>query len=503
MTAPQVDIDQLRRQFPEEVQRFFDAIVQAKFDEIQQDINTINWRIDWINEELDWIDEVIDNAAEQAAQEAKDEFIEEAWEEVVALLRPYIAEEIKDWVFNEFDNSRLKFFVAESSIVEAVADKDDNTIYIWKKVVNTMTIYVNMNQTDPSSMVTYWDDAEDLEAWSEEFDDFFWAYPCLLKDWVEVCKLDPNDITKDIDWNSVDITSWAAWDAMVCFPKRWLKISTDTNTNIMTVSISKVEKAWYNLFAFLRWNVVNDKFYYSIFEWYDDWTKLRSLSWKTPTVNKTIWEFRTKANANWSWYDLWAFYQYTYIVASAIIKYKSLNSQAFLGRWYVDKTSSWAPVTTWATNTRWRDYWVTTAWTDANVNRVKYQWIEDIFGNIRDWVDWCQTDASRNILTATTDFWNAASYTNQWSSWFGSNSGWWVTKVQGTNTMWFIPKAFDWSSSTAFCDYGFVCTSCVLACGGYWSTTDYSGLFYLNMYYAASSANSAVGSRLMFLWNGD
>lgn len=501
MPAPQVDIDQLRRQFPEEVQRFFDAIIQAKFADVQQQFEQIDTKIGQIDEKLVEVDEEIDNAAQQAAQQAKDEFIEEAWEEVVALLRPYIATELREWVFNEYDNSRLKFYVAESSIVESIAEKDEHTIYIGKKVVNTMTIYIDQTKSDPAAMVTYWDDAKGLKAWSEEFDEFFGAYPCLLKDWVEVCKLDPDDITKDIDWNSVDIVSWDDGDAMVCFPKRWLKI--ETNNDIITVSISKVEKEWYNLFAFSRWTAVNDKFYYSIFEWYDDWTKLRSLSWKTPTVNQTIWAFRAKANANGSGYDLAAFYQYTYIVATAIIKYKSLNSQAFLWRWYVDKTSSWAPVSTWATNTRWRDYWVTTAWTDANVNRVKYQWIEDIFGNIRDWIDWCKTDASRNILTATTDFWNDASYTNQWSSWFSSNSSWYITKVQWTNWMWFVPKAFGWSSSNAFCDFGNVAASCVLSCGGGWPNTDYAGLFFLYMYYAASSAYSDVGSRLMFLWNGD
>jgi hypothetical protein len=32
--APQVDIDQLRRQFPEEVVRYFDAVVAAKFQQV-------------------------------------------------------------------------------------------------------------------------------------------------------------------------------------------------------------------------------------------------------------------------------------------------------------------------------------------------------------------------------------------------------------------------------------------------------------------------------------
>jgi hypothetical protein len=49
----------------------------------------------------------------------------------------------------------LKFFVAESSIVESIAEKDDNTIYIGKKVVNTMTIYIDQTKSDPSAMVTY------------------------------------------------------------------------------------------------------------------------------------------------------------------------------------------------------------------------------------------------------------------------------------------------------------------------------------------------------------
>jgi hypothetical protein len=69
--------------------------------------------------------------------------------------------------------------------------------------------------------------------------------------------------------------------------------------------------------------------------------------------------------------------------------------------------------------------------------------------------------------------------------------------------MWFIPKAFDWSSSSSFCDLGYVYASCVLNCGGNWNSTDYAGLFRLDVNYAASSAYSNVGSRLMFLWNGD
>jgi hypothetical protein len=69
--------------------------------------------------------------------------------------------------------------------------------------------------------------------------------------------------------------------------------------------------------------------------------------------------------------------------------------------------------------------------------------------------------------------------------------------------MWFIPKAFDWSSSSSFCDYGGVYASCVLMCGGGWGNADAAGLFRLYLDYAASSTFSSVGSRLMFLWNGD
>jgi hypothetical protein len=42
MTAPQVDIDQLRRQFPEEVTRFFDAMIAAKFASIDGRISEVD-----------------------------------------------------------------------------------------------------------------------------------------------------------------------------------------------------------------------------------------------------------------------------------------------------------------------------------------------------------------------------------------------------------------------------------------------------------------------------
>lgn len=48
MTAPQVNIDQLRRQFPEEVVRYFDEVVGATFaiidpaiEELQEDISQV------------------------------------------------------------------------------------------------------------------------------------------------------------------------------------------------------------------------------------------------------------------------------------------------------------------------------------------------------------------------------------------------------------------------------------------------------------------------------
>lgn len=88
MTRP-IDIDQIRRQFPTEIKEYLDAIVQDKFDDIEQ-------HIDDINDELDRVDQYIDEAAERAAEAAEARFEALTFEQFLALLQPEIDEYISE-----------------------------------------------------------------------------------------------------------------------------------------------------------------------------------------------------------------------------------------------------------------------------------------------------------------------------------------------------------------------------------------------------------------------
>lgn len=125
MTAPQVDLDQLRRQFPEEVTRYFDAMIAQKFA-------TIDSQIEDIQEQLNWIQQIIEDAVEQAEQD----FIHTALQDLVTELQPYISQavstDLQNWVYNSKPGStaRYKFYIDSQENIEALAERENWTIYI-------------------------------------------------------------------------------------------------------------------------------------------------------------------------------------------------------------------------------------------------------------------------------------------------------------------------------------------------------------------------------------
>ena len=126
MTAPQVNIDQLRRQFPEEVVRYFDAVVAAKFAEV-------DWRIQAIEDTLSQWETDIPQIAQNAADQAEERFVAQALDDIVEQITPEIDEYIAEWVVDTNTWARYKFYIDTQANIEALADREDYTIYIWKE----------------------------------------------------------------------------------------------------------------------------------------------------------------------------------------------------------------------------------------------------------------------------------------------------------------------------------------------------------------------------------
>lgn len=123
MTTPTVDIDQLRRQFPEEVVRYFDAVVAAKFQQV-------DWRITAIEQTLTTLEDTINNAAISAANQAEARFVSQALADLVDELKPYIRTVVEEWVYDERTHTKFKFYVDSQENIDEITEKDPHLLYI-------------------------------------------------------------------------------------------------------------------------------------------------------------------------------------------------------------------------------------------------------------------------------------------------------------------------------------------------------------------------------------
>lgn len=123
MTTPTVDIDQLRRQFPEEVVRYFDAVVAAKFQQV-------DWRIAAIEQTLTTLEDTINNAAISAANQAEARFVSQALADLVNELKPYIRTVVEEWVYDERTHTKFRFYVDSQENIDEIAEKDPHLLYI-------------------------------------------------------------------------------------------------------------------------------------------------------------------------------------------------------------------------------------------------------------------------------------------------------------------------------------------------------------------------------------
>ena len=158
-------------------------------------------------------------------------------------------------------------------------------------------------ESDPNSMITYIEDNENYKsAYMDYATDSFnygnWEDAWFIKD-LKPCmlnyngtvayELSPNDYTKKIDGTNSDITNASfAGNAMMGIPKVYLKIvdNGDDTANIY-FSNKKIDED-FHCWSHLDNNGEEiDYCYMPIFNGYNDGTRLRSLSGKTPIYSQT------------------------------------------------------------------------------------------------------------------------------------------------------------------------------------------------------------------------
>lgn len=355
-----------------------------------------------------------------------------------------------------------------------------------------MTVVIDLSDSNPDTCCSYEDDAVDMAAKSTDWDVFFGHYPVLVKNGIEVVKINPSDYTKDINGNAIDIESGNAGDVMIAFPRRGLNITTVDN-KIRISFTNAYSDTNYNYYAHTH-NGDLDTFYMGAYNGFiDDSGKLRSLSGKTPAHTITIGEARSAAQLNGSGYEQFAFYQLTYLQAMYIMKYKSLNGQTALG---MGNVNSNAAIITGTMNDKGLDWGNIT---DKTVG-MKFAGIENFWGNIFNWIDGIVTDSNCDYLTTTGTF-NNSGEGYEYTIPCGIDDGGYLSAPIGTSLGGFTsaPDGYNGSSTTYFSDYSGAYAGCVAVFGGYWDDGLDAGPFYFGVASGASYADAGIGARVQKL----
>jgi hypothetical protein len=353
-------------------------------------------------------------------------------------------------------------------------------------------VSIDLTNSNPSTSVTYTDDAAGMTGGSSAWDNmpvFKDIKPCVLKNGAVQYYLNPSNFNQKAN-GTTSVLTGADGDVMIEFPKTGVAINTSGDT--LTVKITEAPSdPNFRYYAHTRTTEGDrDKLYIGAFKGCVISSALRSVPGQPPKTSEAQGTFRTWAQANGSGYDLLSFYPMTLLQCLYLIRFKNLNSQAALGKGYVDGS---AKQETGATISNGMYY----GNTGSSTARVKCLGIEDLWGNVSDFVDGAFVDSTFNLLTAYKDFNDTgAGYTSRVK---GVPMGGYVKRPMGSAEAGFILKEGGGSTTTYFSDdanftidYGF----CV---GGHWTSWDSAGIFMSFFTSASTSGSGTVGTRLMYL----
>ena len=218
-----------------------------------------------------------------------------------------------------------------------------------------------------------------------------------------------------------------------------------------------------------------------------------SRSGEAPLVNLKRYEFRERAKNAGPKFHLYDFAAYCAIIWLYIVEFADWNTQSKIGRGYVDSHNS-------AINSGGTDSMTyhtgRAAGTDGGT-AVQYRWIENLWGNVYQWVDGFNADGTTAYYC--TDPSKYADDTTTGYTQIGTlpASGW-IKDLTVTDNGLLIPEAVGGSETTFIPDYAYSSSGWrVLFVGGSWSDGSDAGLLFFDANSASSDSYSNVSARLL------
>ena len=217
----------------------------------------------------------------------------------------------------------------------------------------------------------------------------------------------------------------------------------------------------------------------------------QSVTGARPQVDYTRANFRSAVKTSQPKFRLYDFATYCAIICLYIVEFADWNSQSKIGAGFTGANSAVATGTT--------DSMVyhTGRMGAGNQNTCQYRWIENLWGNVRQWVDGFNANGTTAYYCTEPSKYaddTATGYTN-----IGTlpSSGY-IKDLIVTDNGLLIPKTTGGSETTYIPDYMWSSSGWrVLCVGGYWSDGAFAGLLCFDAGFASSGSFSGVSARLL------
>jgi len=390
---------------------------------------------------------------------------------------------------------------------DAYIDTDGSRI----KISNQNPIYgfkIDKNNTDPNTRVEYLNDAVGMNpcfmdytrgefnygSWKPFIDEL--CTPVMLNyDGTEAYGLDKQNQNQKVDGTASDISNLNFnGNAMVRWKKIYVKAYTDTNYNYIFLSFKKIDEN-YHCYAFCNdKGVEQDKIYVPMFKGFEDsGGRLRSIAGQTPTASISIVDSDTVAKSNgngWqiNYFSFWCLRAYILTLIS-----KSTDSQSLFGNGDVKGSV----LATGGLKDKGAFYGY-----NDNLHQVKCLYSEDVWGNLRDWLNGFVILTNGDIKSKNYAPYNFDNFTNyQTLETISSNKTGYLKNAKITENG-ILGDDLSGSSSTYFCDYLHLYASSdnhFPSVGGSYINDSESGLFYLYCDYSVHYSDSNIGASPFYI----
>ena len=283
-------------------------------------------------------------------------------------------------------------------------------------------------------------------------------------------------------------------DTVVKIPKFYYKVVDNSSTSTRCFYISQGPSDGFTLHpAFSRAGIEKDAIYVGRYQTYNSST----ITGNAPQVSLTRANFRTNATSKGSNWCQWDYASWCAIWMLYLVEFADWNSQTKIGQGYTAMSNASA-----AGGTDSMTYFTGRAAGSDGSTAVQYRHIENLWGNVYQWVDGINFNGSS--LYVCTDPSKFADDTSTNYTYIGDkiDASGYIDKLNHLTSApyAFAPGGSSGSASTYVPDYHSYSSGWhVLYVGGAWDGGLYAGLFYFSADSSSGNTDSSIGSRLLLI----